>query len=116
MIRSAVVGVAILGTLVLVPHAISLALGGNWLPVASFLLIFQGITSFEMRSRAGLYASLGISGAIIFFVSQLALDVMFGVFMTGFTTLLLAFLAMSFLVDQARDAEVKWFRGRFSFA
>ncbi len=116
VIRSAVVGVAILGTLVLVPHAISLALGGNWLPVASFLLIFQGITSFEMRSRAGLYASLGISGAIIFFVSQLALDVMFGVFMTGFTTLLLAFLAMSFLVDQARDAEVKWFRGRFSFA
>jgi len=116
VVRSTVVGVAILGTLALVPHAIGLALNGNWLPVASFLLIFQGITSFEMRSRAGLYASIGISGAIIFFVSQLALDVMFGVFLTGFTTLLLAFLAMSFLVDQARDAEIKWFRGRFSFA
>ncbi|MCH8110031.1 MAG: hypothetical protein IIB15_07865, partial [Chloroflexi bacterium] len=62
VIRSSIVGVAILGTLVLVPHAISLALGGNWLPVANFLLIFQGITSFEMRSRARLYASLGISG------------------------------------------------------
>lgn len=115
-IRTVVVALAILGALALVPRTIMLALNGDWLPVAQFLLLFQGITSFEMRSRAGLYASLGISGAIFFFVSQQALSLTFGIFLTGFTTLILSFLALSFLIDQLENADVRWFKGRTSFA
>lgn len=116
VVRSVIVGVAIVGVLVLVPKTIMLATSGDWLPVAHFLLLFQGITAFEMRSRGGLYATLGISGAIFFFVSQQALDLTFAVFLTGFTTLLLSFFALSFLIDQVEGSDVKWFKGRLSFA
>ncbi|MCH8899838.1 MAG: hypothetical protein IH942_05010, partial [Acidobacteria bacterium] len=89
--------------------------GGDWLPAAHFLLLFQAITSFELRSRSGLYASIGLSGAILFLASQHAVDPFFGIFLTGFATLLLAFFAVSFLADQLRDVEVRWFGSRFSF-
>ena len=115
-VRSGVVGLAVLGTLALVPRTVGPALAGDLLPVAHFLLLFQAIASFELRTRAGMYASIGMSGGIFFFVSQLALDLAFGVFLTGFTTLVLSFLAMSFLSDQTRQAEVRWFRSRFAFA
>ena len=80
------------------------------------MLLFQAITSFEMRTRAGLYTGAGISGVILFLASQRALDLSFGIFLTGFTVLLLSLFAMSFLMDQARHADVRWFRSRFSFA
>jgi transglutaminase-like putative cysteine protease len=115
-VRSAIVGIAVLGALALVPRAVMLAVKGDWLPVAYFLVFFQAITSFELRTRGGLYASIAISGVVFFFVSQRALDAAFGVFLTGFTTLLLSFLALSFLVDQVHQADVRWFRSRFSFA
>ena len=114
--RSAIVGVGLLGAVALVPRTIGMAQDGDWLPLAHFLLLFQCITSFELRTRGGLYASIGISGAIFFFVSQQAFDLAFSVFLMGFTTLFLAFLAMSFLVDQAHQAEVRWFKSRFAFA
>ena len=44
-IRTVVVALAILGALALVPRTIMLALSGDWLPVAQFLLLFPGITS-----------------------------------------------------------------------
>ena len=84
----------------LVPRTVMLALDGDLFPVAYFLVLFQAIISFELRTRGGLYACLGLSGVILFFVSQRALDFTFGIFLTGFTTLFLSFLAMSFLVDQ----------------
>ena len=115
-IRSLVVVAGLLATLALVPTTVRHVLGGDWLPVAYFLLLFLIITALEIRSRGGLDASAALSGVILFVVSQRALDVTFGVFLVGFITLLLAYFAMSFLVDQVRQAEVRWFRSPFSFA
>ena len=78
-LRSAVMAVSVVGSLVLVPRTVSLAATGDLLPVAHFLLLFQAITSFELRTRGGLYTSIGISGAIFFLVSQRSLDASFGV-------------------------------------
>ncbi|MCH7626396.1 MAG: hypothetical protein IIC83_10770, partial [Chloroflexi bacterium] len=114
--RTGIVALALLGSLAMVPGTVIGAINGDWLPVAYFLVLFQGIASFEIRSRGGLYASVVISGAIFFFVSQLALDLTFIFFLTGFTTLFLSFLALSFLMDQVSKADVKWFEKRFSFA
>ena len=107
---------SVIAAMALVPRTVMLALDGDLLPVAYFLILFQAIISFELRTRGGLYACLGLSGMILFFVSQRALDFIFGIFLTGFTTLFLSFLAMSFLVDQVEHAQVRWFRNRFAFA
>ena len=56
--RSAMLGVAVMGALLLVPRTVSAASGGDWLPVAHFVLLFQGLTSFELRTRGGLYTSM----------------------------------------------------------
>ena len=114
--RTGIIALALLGSLMMVPGTVIEAINGDWLPVAYFLVLFQAIASFEIRSRAGLYASVVISGSIFFFVSQLALDMTFILFLTGFTTLFLSFLALSFLMDQVGNADVKWFEKRFSFA
>ena len=114
--RSGAVAVLLLGALALLPRSVSPALAGDWLPLAQVLLLFQAVTSFELRTRGGLYAGIGVSGVILFFVSQQALDLMFGVFLTSYTTLLLSFFAMAFLLDQVRGTEVRWFRSRLSFA
>ena len=114
--RSGAVAVLLLGALALLPRSVGPALAGDWLPFAQVLLLFQAVTSFELRTRGGLYAGIGVSGVILFFVSQQALDLMFGVFLTSYTTLLLSFFAMAFLLDQVRGAEVRWFRSRLSFA
>ena len=115
-VRPIIVGVAVVGALAMIPRTIGLASSGDWLPIAHFLLIFQAATSFELRTRGGLYVNIGISGAIFFLVTQQALDATFGIFLAGFIALLLSFFAMSFLVDQARHAEVRWFRSRLSSA
>ena len=57
-----------------------------------------------------------VSGVIFFLASQRALEASFGVFLVGFVALLLAFFAVSFLVDQVDRAEVRWFKHRYSFA
>ena len=85
-VRSLAVGLAILGILTLVPGAVGRALAGDWLAFAHFLLLFQAVTAFELKTRGGLYASLGLSGVILFIGSQRALDPIFGVFMIGFVT------------------------------
>ncbi len=115
-VRSAAVGLAVIALSLLMPKIVKQALNGNWLPVAYSMLLFQGITSFELRSRGGLYASIGISGVILFLASYQALDYTFVVFLAGFTTLFLAFLAMASLADQAGGADIKWFRNRAAFA
>lgn len=114
-IRTGIVALALLASLALVPAAVMRAVNGDWLPIAYFLILFQGIASFEIRSRGGLYASLIVSGAIFFFVSQQALTITFVIFLTGFTTLLLSFLALSYLLDQVKGADVRWFQNRFGF-
>ena len=116
IIKTGLVAVAILGTTPLVPGSVTDIVEGDWLPATYLLLLFLGIASFELRSRGGLYTSIGLTGVILFLVAQRALDVTFGVLLMGYTTLLLSFLATSFIVDQAGNAEIRWFRNRLSFA
>ena len=114
--RSIIVGAGIIGALALVQRTVMLALNGDWLPVAHLMLLFQGVTGFELRTRGGLYTSIAVSGVIFFIVSQTSLAATFGVFLVGYITLLLSFFAMSALADQSENAEVRWFRSRFGFA
>jgi hypothetical protein len=87
------------------------AFTGNWLPLGQFLVLVQALSSFDVRTRGGLYTvytALLLSGVVLFFASQEAFDGAFGVFLIGFVALLLAFLSVSFLEDEARAAQVYW--------
>ena len=81
---------------------------GNWLPVGHFLVLVQAFSSFESRTRGGLYAGLVLSGSVLFFASQQAFEPSFGIFVVGFLVVLLAFLTMAFLEDGIRGARVHW--------
>lgn len=116
LIRALLIATAIAASLPLVPQTVEAGTTGDWLPAAHFMLLFQGIASFELRTRVGLYASIVLSGVVLFFITQQALDPMFGVFLTVFTALVLAFLAIAFLVDQVERSDVHWFKTRFGFA
>ena len=88
------------------------ALSGNWVPLGQFLVLVQAISSFDMRTRGGLYTGIVFSGIVLFFASQQAFDSGFTIFIIGFMVLLLAFLAVSFLEDGVRSAQVHWRRGQ----
>ena len=85
---------------------------GNWLPVGHFLVLVQAFSSFDSRTRGGLYAGLVLSGCVLFFASQQAFEPSFGIFVVGFLVVLLAFLTMAFLEDGIRGAQVHWARHR----
>ena len=84
------------------------ALNGDWVPVGHFLILVLGISSFDLRTRGGLYTSLALGGTVLFFASQQAFSAAFGIFFIGFLVALLGFLALSFLEDAIRDAQVFW--------
>ena len=115
-IRTSMVALAIFVLLFAMRGMIGSAIGGNLLPAAQFLVLLQGVAAFEIRTRGGLYAGLGLSGLVFLIASQRALDPTFGIFMLGFAVLLICFLAASWLVDQVTRADVKWFQRRSSFA
>ncbi len=83
-------------------------LNGDWVPVGHFLILVMGISSFDLRTRGGLYTSLALGGTILFFASQQAFGPGFGVFFIGFLVALLGFLALSFLEDAIHDAQIFW--------
>ena len=56
-------------------------LDGNWLPLAHFLLLVQAVAAFDIRTRGGLYGGLAMSGIVVFFASQQAFELSFGVFL-----------------------------------
>ncbi|MCI0857142.1 MAG: hypothetical protein J4N81_00275 [Chloroflexi bacterium] len=85
---------------------------GDWLPAGHFLVLVLALASFDLRTRGGLYTSLGMSGIVLFFASQQAFDVSFGMFVVGFVVLILAFLSVTFLEDGIRGAQVHWVHGR----
>ena len=92
---------------VLMRVGILAALAGNWLPLAHFLLLVQAIASFDIRTRDGLYSGLALSGIVLFFASQQAFELSFGVFLLGYAALLMAFLATAFLEDETGAARVR---------
>ncbi len=86
------------------------AFTGNWLPLGHFLLVVQAISSFDLRTRGGLYTALGFAGIIMFFAGQQAFNANFAIYFVLFVALLLAFLAVAFLEDGLRGAQVHWAR------
>ena len=84
------------------------ALEGNWLPMARFLLIVQALSSFDLRTRSGLYTSMALGGTVLFFASRQSFDPSFGFLVMGFVVLLLSFPTIAFLEDGTKDAQVHW--------
>ena len=70
---------------------ILVVLDGNWLPLAHYLFLVQAIASFDMRTRSGLYGGLAMSGIVLFFASQQAFELSFGIFLLGYVALLAAY-------------------------
>lgn len=86
------------------------AFTGNWLPLGQFLLLVQALSSFDLRTRGGLYTALGLTGIILFFAGQQAFSANFAICFVIYVVVLLAFLAVTFLEDGLRDAQVHWAR------
>ena len=84
------------------------AFEGNWLPMARFLLVVQALSSFDLRTRGGLYTSMALGGTILFFASQQSFDPSFGFLVVGFVVILLSFLTIAYLEDRVRDSQVHW--------
>ena len=90
---SGVLVVMVIGLAVIMQEEILVAFDGSWLPMAHFLLLVHAIATFDLRTRGGLYAGLALSGIVLFFASQQAFELSFGVFLLGYAALLMAFLA-----------------------
>jgi len=114
--RALAVGAGVVAVLLLMRGSIFAVASGSMLPAAHLMVIFQGVAAFELRSRAGIYASLAMSGLIFYFVSLQALQMSFSVFVIGLAVLVLAFLAVTFMWDRVKDADVDWFKSDFASA
>ena len=81
---------------------------GDWIPVGQYLVLVSGLATFDARTRGGLYTGLVLSGMVLFFASQQAFDLSFGMFVVGFVVVLLAFMLLTYLEDMIRNARVYW--------
>ncbi len=113
-VRTPLTALAIVGLALIERERFVNAIAGDRLPVAEVLLLISAFASFGMRTRGGLYAQLGLSGSVLFFVSEQAFDAVFVFFLTGFIGLFLTFYVMAFLEDQFKQAEVHWKDGQLS--
>ncbi len=68
------------------------AFDGNWQPAAQSLALVQGIASFDLRSRPGLYTNIVLGGTIMFLASQLAFGSTFLLVLAGFFGFFFLFL------------------------
>ena len=103
---TAVIALMVMGLAVLMRVEILAVFEGNWLPLAHFLLLVQAISSFDVRTRGGLYAGLAMSGIVLFFASQQAFELSFGIFLSGYTALVITFLATTLVEDESQGAKV----------
>lgn len=87
-------------------HELVLAVRGERIPVAHFLLIAGAASVFEARTRAGLYTQLFFSALIMFFASELAFGNEFAGLLGGYLAIIVTFLALSQYTDITRDASV----------
>jgi len=88
------------------------AIRGDRVPVAYFLLATGAASSFELRTRGGLYTQIVFSGIVMFFASEMAFGMSFLLLLGGFGLIVLAFLAVAYVADQTEDAGVARFRSR----
>ena len=101
---SVVMALVVMGLAVITRREILAGMDGEWLPMAHFLLLMHAISSFDMRTRGGLYGGLGLSGIVLFFASQQAFGLSFSVFLVGYSALLMAFLATGLVHDETVQA------------
>lgn len=87
-------------------HELVLAVRGERIPVAHFLLIAGAASVFEARTRAGLYTQLFFSALIMFFASELAFGNQFVTLLAGYLAIIVTFLGLSQYTDITRDASV----------
>lgn len=87
-------------------HELVLAVRGERIPVAHFLLIAGAASVFEARTRAGLYTQLFFSALIMFFASELAFGNEFAALLGGYLAIIITFLALSQYTDITRNASV----------
>lgn len=111
-LRPALLASAVVGLFILMLSQVLEIFAGNWLPLGHFLIFVVALAAFDLRTRGGLYASLGLSGIVVFFASQQAFDPSFVIFVVGLVVLILAFLTVTFLEDGIRGAQVNWQRHR----
>ncbi len=88
------------------------AIRGDRVPVALFLLATGAASSFELRTRGGLYTQIIFSGIVMFFASEMAFGMSFSVLLGGFGLIVLAFLATAHVADQTENASVARFGNR----
>jgi len=88
------------------------AIHGDRVPVAYFLLATGAASSFELRTRGGLYTQVIFSGIVMFFASEMAFGMWFSLPLGGFALIVLAFLATACIADQTEDAGVLHFGSR----
>ncbi len=94
-------------------HELVLAVRGERIPVAHFLLIAGAASVFEARTRAGLYTQLFFSALIMFFASELAFGNEFAALLGGYLAIIVTFLALSQYTDITREASVARRGGAF---
>ncbi len=87
-------------------HELVLAVRGERIPVAHFLLIAGAASVFEARTRAGLYTQLFFSALIMFFASELAFGNHFAGLLGGYLAIIVTFLALSQYTDITRNSSV----------
>lgn len=87
-------------------HELVLAVRGERVPVAHFLLIAGAASVFEARTRAGLYTQIFFSALIMFFASELAFGTEFAALLGGYLAIIVTFLALSQYTDITRGASV----------
>ncbi len=78
------------------------------LPQAEFALFAQAITSFDLRTRRNLFASLGMSLLTLYVAATLARDATFGLFALAYLGLVLAVFYAAELADGAAHARLRW--------
>ena len=100
----AMMGAMVIGLALVMRSAIGAALEGNWLPLAHLLLLVQAIASFDIRTRGGLYGGFALSGIVLFFASQQAFELSFGLFLLGYVGLLLATLGVAVVEDATKSS------------
>ena len=88
------------------------AIAGDRLPAAYYLLIVQAVAAFALRTRGGLYAHIGLSSLVLYFVAERSFTSEFAVFLIIFSGLFLTFFAMAYLEDELRTTNIHWPEGQ----
>lgn len=87
------------------------AVRGDRVPMAFFLLATGAASSFDMRTRAGLYTQLIFSGIVMFFAGELAFSNDFSLLLGVYGMIVVGFFAVSFWEDEASKARKVSFAG-----